>query len=146
MSLKKEMVSAIILGLLLGVATALIAAKIPQKILGQKMEANPMPTAEAEPTINPVSENDKIGLEILLPQDQELVMNPEINISGRAKGKQTILVITSSFEDVVVASDDGTFTSKVKLEEGANEIKVFALSDDVVEEKSIIVNYSKEEI
>ena len=105
-----------------------------------------MPTAEAEPTINPVSENDKIGLEILLPQDQELVMNPEINISGRAKGKQTILVITSSFEDVVVASDDGTFTSKVKLEEGANEIKVFALSDDVVEEKSIIVNYSKEEI
>lgn len=146
MGLKKEMFLAITFGLILGVVAAFAIARTPKNILGMKDKSTDQPKQEEvaeEPTSTPaVSSN----LEILIPDDQAFVQENEVTVSGKSQPQSTIIITTPFDENVVMASDDGTFSSKISLEEGPNEILVVSLKDDKTEEKTINVNYTKEEV
>lgn len=145
MGLKKEMYLAIALGLVLGVAAALLIARTPGKFLGGNNIEESQPQEEKEePTAAPLPPSS--SLEILIPEDQALLQEDEVTVSGKAQPSSTIVITTPFDENVVIASDDGTFSSVVSLAEGANEILVVSLKDDKTEEKTVVVNYTKEEI
>lgn len=140
MSLKREMILAIVLGALLGAFVALIIAQVPQKLLTQA-------PAEKELIISPTATPPlPPSLEILLPSDQALVNQNTITVSGTASPQATVILTTPFDEQVTTASADGTFSSEISLEEGANEIIVVSIANEDEMEKSIVVNYTKEEL
>lgn len=145
MGLKKEMLLAIGFGLILGVIAAIVIARTPSGLLGgnKAEESKPQEEIKEEPTPTPPPSS---SLEILIPEDQALLQEDEVMVSGKAQPSSTIIITTPFDENVVIASDDGTFSSVISLKEGANEILVVSLKDDQTEEKTVTANYTKEEI
>lgn len=146
--MRKEMVVAIVLGLLLGGGAAYGLVAFPGKF-SQAPSPTITPSEKDETTLETTPQPSPIQgitLEILLPENQALTQEEEITISGKTKGKALVAVSSPVDEQVTVAEDDGAFSERVKLSEGSNEIVVVSRINGLEAEKRIIVNYTNEEI
>lgn len=141
MDLKKEMFTAIGLGLILGIGAAVFITSAPQKFLSSKKTTETKITETPAPTKTP--ETTASNLEILLPADQALSEENVTNISGKTQSNATVVASSIFAENVAIASDDGTFSIKLKLDEGANLIDILSYVGQNIEKKSLIVNYQK---
>jgi hypothetical protein len=75
------------------------------------------PTQFSEPVIV-----QPLFLQILSPQDEETVSNPQIDVIGLAP----VGAVISVNEDILIVGVDGQFKSIVALEEGLNLIEIVA--------------------
>lgn len=86
-------------------------------------------------------------LELNMPDDDLLVFNKDIEISGRAAPNSYILVTGKSDDLVLKSTSDGSFSADFELSEGINEVKIIAF-DQNGEQKILerAVYFSKEKI
>lgn len=137
----KEVVAAIIVGGMLGVAIALGVwranlALFPRKTATQTQM--PTPSETSEPTV-------QFLLTVETPEDGAVILESPLDVSGKTKAGATVVISTSESETVVMAGENGNYTGKVELSAGPNTITVNAFdSDDETTEKQINVVYSTE--
>ena len=87
------------------------------------------------------------ALSLTQPEENALVFDKEITLSGQTGPNMEILVSTDSNNVVIKSKTDGTFTTLLTLTEGVNNIKVvvFDQTGDFREEERVIY-YSKDKI
>lgn len=128
--MRKEIIFAIVLGLILGVVIIYgiqIANRSAKELA--KTTAATTPTQETQPII-PVSQ----PLTITSPQDHSVSFADTITITGTTKPGSEIIIAAS--EDEIYANPDitGLFNAKVKLIGGENIITITSLSPDQKQE------------
>ena len=143
--MKKEMIVAIFLGLLLGGGAAFALVRLPKNFTAETASLSPTPDQTNEVSPTPQSSQD-LTLEILLPENQAMTEESEITISGKTKSEALVAISTALDDKVTTAAVDGAFSERVKLEEGSNEILIVARFNGLEAEKRLIVNYSAEKL
>lgn len=137
MNLSKETVFAIIAGLLLGVLAAFGAWKITQK------KEVSLPLIQQEASLPPKA---AFTLTLAQPENEALLDKPEASVSGQTQAGVQIIINGPTDDQVLTASADGSFSAKVALDEGLNEIVLTALTGDGLEKSETrTVTYTKEE-
>lgn len=134
---------AVFLGALVGIGVALVIAKVPQKLLGQKPT-----TANITPPVSQITQipSADLTVEILTPEEQQLIETATVTVSGKTRPKVLVLITSPADERTVIAGEDGAFSSPLTLQEGANEIVVVAVDGQNSQEKSLVVNYTNEKL
>jgi hypothetical protein len=82
-------------------------------------------TTLSEPTPTP---KPSIYLIISTPTNEEIVDSKTLEIKGKTNPDSTILVITSSDQEVIEPSTQGNFATTVLLDNGENSITIQAIS------------------
>lgn len=146
MSLKREMTIAIIVGLLLGGAAAVALTRFSSPAGKQEEDAIAGASETQEsPTPTPLL-NDSVTLDIIFPEHQSYLTQQAISVSGKTISRALVIITTPIDEIAVHAGEDGTYSGQVELAEGANEIYVAVLHNGSYADKTIIVNYTQEDI
>lgn len=87
------------------------------------------------------------NLELTSPQDDFLTFNKQIEITGHTNPDLNILISSASFDKVIQASSDGSFSTDFDLSLGVNEISVVVFDKNGDQRSaSKTVYYSKEKI
>ena len=85
-------------------------------------------TTSVTTTITPTpTEKPKIYLVILSPQNEEVVNNKTLTISGKTAPNATVIIITKSDQQVFQPSSQGDFSTTVTLNNDQNLINIQAI-------------------
>jgi len=134
--MKKELLLAIIIGIVLGFSiTGFFWAKKEGKLSffsstkspsveQNKKEATPTPT----PTIG--QKKETLFLEISEPENEAVVNQEELTIKGKTIANGTVIIIWEEGEDILVADENGEFSSEITLVGGENEIEISAYDNE----------------
>lgn len=142
--MRKETVIAIILGSALGIALVFGVWRANQAFNTKKVqkEQQTFPTPSKPPS---TPEKEAKNLVITSPENNIVVNQDTIRVEGTTDPKATVVIISNLNEVIMSAGKDGTFAYDVKLEGGANEIKVVSYDKNGKKsEKILTVVYSTE--
>lgn len=145
--LNKEKIITIAVGLLVGILSTggyFIVKKVwpgqPPAIVIQPQNQN-IPNREA-------SVSAATSLVLTLDQPNDRISTPEalIAVSGKTAPAATVLVFANADEKIASADATGNFQTKIKLEDGENEISVTAVAngvEPVVARRSVTLEVSQ---
>lgn len=143
--MRKEVIVAIVIGFALGLVIT-FGVWTANRALKERQVVTPPPTGEITPVAQ-ITPAPSFSLEIISPEDQSLLSQAKISLSGKTQAGSTVVVISEKTEDIVEVAEDGTFTSEVALVGGTNEITVIAFSPEGEEvTKNLYLVYSTVEI
>lgn len=134
--MEKEKIITIAIGLGLGLLVAV------GFFVYSKYQKSPPKTISVDvktATITPTPTIKTAQFSITSPTNDVITKETEITVSGTAENDGSIIII-SNVEEKKVVPKDGTFETKVKLEEGDNKIQVIYLEtgkDPIVITRSI---------
>lgn len=98
-------------------------------------------------TINEPSPTPASGLFLTIdsPQDESVVNQRTVKVSGKTLPNAKIVIVTQTDEEGAVATKDGTFSTDITLDQDENiiEISAFGSNGEVVKTKRV-VSYSTE--
>ena len=80
---------------------------------------NPTPT----PTQNP-----SLFLQVFEPKDEQIVDRKTVTISGKTKPEATVVILTTSGEEIIEPSREGDFNTTIQIGNGVNFIKIQAIA------------------
>lgn len=88
-----------------------------------------------------------LRLELEQPDDNLLVFEPSVVISGKSAPSSNVLIMTESKDLIIKSSAEGDFSTVLELDEGVNNISV-AVFDNSGDSRSAerTVYYSKEKL
>ncbi len=136
----KEVIAAIIVGGVLGIAIAFGVwraniALTPKNLLVQTQSPTPVSPSPATSTF--------LSLTITSPEDESVIDKDSVTLTGKATSLAAIAIVLENSETIVTADKDGIFSSTVKLSEGPNIITVTAFTaEGETIEKQITIVYS----
>lgn len=140
--MKKESIIVGIFGLSLGLLVAWgiwnFKGGAPQP---EEFAVSPTPVALTTPTPTPSS----LTLTLESPKEDYISTESSVLVAGKSKSEATIVVSTNLSDYVLTASQDGSFSQEVDLEEGENVLTVTSYgpaSKEETIERSVI--YAKE--
>lgn len=100
------------------------------------------------PTRGPItSQPASLILTLQQPEDESLVFQGSILVTGKTAPNSEVLVFTQNFDQVVTSKSDGAFSTTVDLEPGVNNIKAIvfdATGDERAAERTVY--FSKEKL
>lgn len=118
--MRKEVLGAIILGLILG---AVIVAGYYRADQAKHSRLEP-----GTPTVTPeVSPNTQL-LTITSPADGDIFNTPVATISGTTTPEARIVIVSENDQEIVKPSPNGYFNQEVELDGGTNRIQVSAIN------------------
>lgn len=108
-----------------------------------------IPSSKIKPiaiTIPTPTPKPSIFLSLITPNDESVVSNKTLNISGKTAPDATIVIISKNFEQVVSPSLNGDFSATLTLSSGSNVIEITAIASNGEQTKiNRTVTYSLEE-
>jgi len=136
--MRKEVLWAIIIGITLGfVSMATLEARKRKKT--SSVSLSPTPTLAPSPSPKATLPS----LTITEPENETVSSKEKITVKGKTDPLATVVVIWEEGEDILVASDDGTFQTEIELAAGPNEIEISAYNEEgQVNKKILTVTYS----
>lgn len=143
MRVEKDVIIAVIIGILIGSLAALAIFFLPKFLAKPSFKLKKEEVVKKEVTISPTP---SFFLNIKSPQDEALFLENKILVSGKTISGAFVAVVSPGDEAVVEADSEGAFETEILLEEGANEISLTAYADNQEETKSVTVYYTKEEM
>lgn len=123
--MRKEVLVAILIGIILGGLVAFGIWRANLAFLPQKEET------KTEQTASPTSKPDASlsSLIITQPENGSVIPESKVIIKGAAAPNSTVVILTESNDFVTQADKDGGFEQEAELEGGPNEITVTAYDD-----------------
>jgi cellulose synthase/poly-beta-1,6-N-acetylglucosamine synthase-like glycosyltransferase len=96
---------------------------------------------------SPELKKEEISLTLTSPEDNQVTDIASVKIAGKTNPQALIVIYSQDNEEVLEASQDGSFSINFPLSEGLNEITIINQTKDG-EEKSVTrdVYYSREEL
>ena len=144
--MKKEVFLAIAIGFALGLVITFgiwTANKSLKNLPQAGVSPTPSPTAVSPTPIPPVAN----ALTISSPDDEALINDNSVTISGQTTANSTVLIVWEQDEQVVATDTSGNFSLKVDLVAGYNVITVYAYDTAGNESsKSLTVTYTTAKI
>ena len=141
--MRKEVLLAIIIGILLGLGVMLTWESKKRGWLDRflpQTNSTPENNEIPEPTASIKKEPSLIILE---PEDEIISTKEKITIKGQADKLATVIIIWEEGEDILVADEQGLFETEIILSAGPNEIEISAYNDDnKVTKKILTITYS----
>lgn len=108
-----------------------------------------IPSSKIKPiaiTIPTPTPKPSIFLSLITPNDESVVNNKTLNISGKTAPDATIVIISKNFEQVVSSAPNGDFSTTLTLGSGSNVIEITAIASNGEQTKiTRTVTYSLEE-
>ena len=131
----KELFLAIIIGALLGFGITGGYLTLHQKNQPQQSVIITTPTiiptsAPELPTFEEENSNSTNKLSITFPEDNLLVSNSSLKITGNTISNSQIIINTSTQNFMGQSDQDGLFTIPIKLDSGLNIIKISAIDSN----------------
>lgn len=134
--MRKEVLVAITIGALLGLAVAFGIFRANQALT---------PKTQTLPSPVPQQEEQSSGLIVTSPENERVTSEDKVVLRGSTTPAATVVILYNLGEVIVEARADGTFEQEIELEGGANEIKVISIDDQgASQEQTITVVYSTE--
>lgn len=141
--MKRDVVTAILIGFVLGGVGAVAATNLPN--IFQEKTSSITPSLSPTPTATEVV--DKTQLTIDQPKDQSISENKTVDLVARAYLSKFLLLESNEEAKLIEATTDGTFRTKINLTEGANEIYISAYDDKGdVSAKQLTIFYTSEKL
>ena len=122
--MRKEILIAIIAGILFGLVVAFGIWRTNNALNGAQTERK-LSTPQTQEK-KQLPENGELLITIASPEENDIVWENPINISGITK-PETLLIISAEDEDYILRSDkSGEFSQEIKLKAGVNQILISA--------------------
>jgi len=110
--MRKEIIIAIVAGIGVGLINSAISVNTPLK-----------------PKTNAVT-NTTTGLTLITPNDNQVVAESEIEITGATNPNSIVVVSTQNDNYVMQANKDGSFTTNASLKAGINQILITSFNQE----------------
>jgi len=137
--MRKEIIFAIIIGLLLGV---MVTFGIYTANRALKKKSQPETTiTTTTPTPSPTPLAPEIALKLTEPEDNRLLTIPEATVSGKTSEEAIVAILAENSEYFAQADEEGLFSEEITLIKGANNIKIVAtdmLGNQAEEELTLV--------
>lgn len=149
--MKKEIILAIFLGFIVGLAITYGIYTANRAINGNSVKktsasASPDATADESPQASPSI--GELTLEITEPDDNLVVKSNSVEIKGNTSPNNFVAVMGEDNESIVAADKEGFFRTEIGLISGINSINIVSSTRDNSEQmqKNIEIVYSEAEI
>lgn len=144
--MRKEVLWAIVAGVLLGLIVAFGVWRINDSV---KNTSSPQPsqsskTSPAPELLKQESPNTELKVVLDKPQDNYVVANNTVAVSGLTRPSAWVIVSGESKDYILQSDDSGSFTQEVDLVAGANQIKVTVFDNNGEKSsREVLVVYSQ---
>jgi hypothetical protein len=140
--MRKEVVIAIILGIIIGLATAFGIWRM-NSVVTTKPDF--LVTESKDDPADPNPEQTNSTLTLATPNELDVIIKSPTDFSGITRS-QSIVIISGEGEDYVIPTDNsGSFHQEVELAAGINQINLVSISSEGERnESTLTVIYSKE--
>lgn len=125
--MRKEVVFAIIIGLILG-AVILVGWQLADQSAKQASSTSTTPQTKPDPDLSETPVVQSIN--VISPQNHAVVNTNSIKITGKTLPSATVAISDSEDDAIVTADIDGNFSVDIALTGGTNLIKLTVLKDD----------------
>jgi hypothetical protein len=126
--MKKETITAVTLGIMLGIAVAVfVDFRAKENQLSKNKPINGV--NKVTPSIAKKNEEAIVPLQITEPSDGIIVSSKSIKIKGKVN-KDSLIIIQSPIKDMVLKTDSDTFDVDYPLAMGENAIELTVYSKD----------------
>jgi len=145
--MKKEILIAIIIGFILGLVIT-FGIWTANKSLQENTQTQTTEVNESQPIVETSpTEEGQISLIISSPENNTIVNQAKVEISGQTVAQATVIILFEEGEEVFQADEKGEFSQEINLVGGANEIKITAFDAEGNEtNKTLNLVYSSVEI
>lgn len=141
--MKKDVLSALVLGFLLGALAALVIVRLPSII---KRSDSSKLTVKNE-KITPTVFAEKTSITIDKPKDLTIFGNSKIEISGKAQKAKVLTVESYKTSLILIPDESGNFKATVDLVEGGNPVIISGNDGNGNDEtKTLNLFYTSEKI
>lgn len=145
--MKKEVFLAISIGFILGlvITFGIWTANKSLRNLPASRPVSASPTPASDNTTPPPTDNSsaQIPLTLTSPENEALVENNTLTVSGTSAPQATIAVLYELGEQLTTADPSGKFQADIRLEGGYNRIIVTAFNDQGQQAtQNLIVTYT----
>jgi len=145
MKMKKEGIIAILIGLGIGllVAGGIYRAKTAvQETITEKKQKK-----ESNNNNTHTESESNLSLTINTPEDNSIVSENSITVTGEATKDTYIAIIAEKTEHLIIPSETGQFTQEIKLVKGSNVINIAIYTENGEKiEKTLNIVYTSAEI
>ena len=145
--MKRDIVVAIIIGFFLGagVASILLNLHFLLTAIGDKNNTNTSQN-NTQTTITPVVAS-AVNLEVIEPADDSIAIGKNIVVKGKTQPENYVVLENNLFQDVVIASNDGSFAIPLTLSLGTNDMNISSYNKNMDSiTKTITVLYQDEKL
>ncbi|KKS47570.1 hypothetical protein A3J20_04130 [Candidatus Gottesmanbacteria bacterium RIFCSPLOWO2_02_FULL_42_29] len=141
--MKKDVLSALVLGFLLGALAALVIVRLPSII---KRPDSSKLTVKNE-KITPTVFAEKTSITIDKPKDLTIFGNSKIEISGKAQKAKVLTVESYKTSLILIPDESGNFKATIDLVEGGNPV-IISGNDGIGNDETKTLNlfYTSEKI
>jgi len=145
--MKKEILIAIIIGFILGLVIT-FGIWTANKSLQENTQTQTTEVNESQPIVETSpTEEGQISLIISSPENNTIVNQAKVEISGQTVAQATVIILFEEGEEVFQVDEKGEFSQEINLVGGANEIKITAFDAEGNEtNKTLNLVYSSVEI
>lgn len=148
--MKKEVLLAIIIGIILGLIIMAGAKFNSIKNLITAENSNPeiLDTVSPVPTTTPTpTPEPALAISILSPENESLVDTSPVELAGKTSPLSTVVIIAEEDEVILRSSEQGDFKAEVDLIGGENIIEITAYDSEGREAKTeLILTYTTTDI
>lgn len=139
--MRKEVLFAILVGALVGLAIAFGIWRANKALLPQAKQAT---GTKPPPTTTP-QQVETSQLLLTSPENNTIVSSERVTVEGTAPSEAIVVITTNVAEVITQAGKDGTFKQDIGLEGGVNEVKIAAYDKDGNKSEQVVtVVYSTE--
>lgn len=137
--MKKEILIAIVIGFILGLVIT-FGIWTANKSLQENNNEPQSEENESQPIVNEnlQNEEEKMSLSITSPQDNSLLDQEEIEITGKTSPLANIVILFEEGEKIIQTDEQGDFKETIELSGGANEITITAVDQDGNEASKVL--------
>lgn len=140
--MRKEVLIAISLGFIIGLAISYGIYTANQALKKTKISQPSPSTSLPSPLPSPT-----FSLMINEPENNIVLEENEATVSGQTEPEAVVAILAEDQEELLVADEQGFFSTKISLISGLNEIKIIAIDKSGKKEEKIInIVHSKAKI
>lgn len=125
--MRKEVIVAIVLGSLIGIAVAFGVWRA-NVALQQQREQETVVSGIEQALGSPTEDQEADGLIVIEPEDGSVVNKATITVSGKTDPEAVITLLYNEAETILTSEKDGSFQTEIELTGGPNEIKVISFN------------------
>jgi hypothetical protein len=143
--MRKEIIFAIILGLILG-GIILYGLRLANQATKDLTLIQTTPTPESQPTDTEIAPDNKSILTITSPLDNSVSSIDKITLTGSGPANTDLAIIAENYQEFIQTDNQGNFGQEIDLISGENEISVSLVNQNQLETQQITVIYTTAKI
>ena len=136
MSMRKEVITAIVFGLLAGLLITFVTYYLQNKSRSQDSQNQSVTEKIVLDTSNAPLNGTPTGaslVKITAPENESVATEKNAELRGEAFARQPVVIFVNDDDQIIMAAEDGTFELAITLESGSNVLSAHAINPETGE-------------